>query len=318
MRELYPEISPYKQHRLDVGGGHSLYLEESGNPEGVPVIFLHGGPGSGCNENHRRYFDPRRYRVVIFDQRGCNRSTPRGGTAENSTPDLLDDLERIRTLLGIRRWLVYGGSWGATLGLLYAESCPEQVLGMILRGVFLARQRDLAWFAVDGANRLFPDQWEKFLQALPESARNDPVHACYEFMHGDDAALREQVARAWADWSGRVVTFQMPVLPATGEAPDLARMVDEVRIETHYAMNRYFMAENQILDQLDRLPKVPVHLIHGRRDLTCPLESSWSLHRAIPGSELTIVANGGHLAGESTMTDALVCATDAMAGRLRP
>lgn len=315
LRELYPEIAPSRQHDLEVGGGHTLYVEECGNPSGIPVIFLHGGPGSGCNENHRRYFDPGRYRVILVDQRGCNRSTPRGRTESNTTSDLIADLERIRELAGVERWLVYGGSWGATLGLLYAQAHPNRVLGMILRGTFLARQRDLDWFLRDGASRIFPDEWRRFMDIIPVTEQDDPVHACYQRVHGSDPIERERFARAWSDWSGRLATYLLPIAPAS-EPTDAGRMVDEVRIETHFARYRYFIEENQILDRTGQLPRVPVHIIHGRRDLVCPLESSWALHSAVPASELTVVANGGHLAGEPPMTDALLRATDAMAGKL--
>ena len=314
MRELYPEINASNSYRLKVDPVHTIYVEEAGNPRGIPVIFLHGGPGSGCNENHRRYFDPTKYRVVLFDQRGCNRSTPAGETRNNSTPDLLQDIERIREHLGIEQWLVFGGSWGATLGLLYAQSHPSRVLGMILRGTFLARQKDLDWFGRKGASMIFPDYWQDFTGIIPDPERSDLISAYYARVHGPDREARETAAMAWSKWAGRLVTYLLPGVDYT--PGDVGKTVREVLIETHYAMHRYFIDENRILDNAALLPPVPVRIVHGRRDLTCTLDASWSLHRALPDSELVIVKEGGHLAGEPVMVDALVTATDDMAKRL--
>jgi len=314
MRALYPEIQPFAVHRLRVDGGHELHLEECGNPEGVPVIFLHGGPGSGCNENHRRYFNPARYRIILFDQRGCHRSTPRGGVTDNTTADLLRDMEQIRERLRIERWVVYGGSWGATLGLLYAQRCAERVLAMILRGVFLARVRDLEWFVDSGANRIFPEYWAEFVGAIPEAERADVVSAYHRRIHGTNPGERLAAARSWSLWGARVTTYLLASGTAGGE--DNEKIVCEAAIETHYALNRYFIEENQVLREIGRLPRIPIRLIHGRRDLTCTLESSWMLNRMIPGSELSIVEQGGHLAGEPVMIDALVGATDEIAEEL--
>jgi proline iminopeptidase len=315
MRELYPDIDPYAVHRLAVGPPHEIHVEECGNRNGIPVLFLHGGPGSGCNENHRRYFNPEKYRIVISDQRGCNRSTPRGCVEHNSTDRLLADIEAIRTRLGIERWLVFGGSWGATLGLLYAETFPGRVLGLVLRGVFLARQRDLDWFARDGAGRVFPDYWEEFAGAVPPEERNDLVAAYHRRVHGPDPEARRAAALAWSRWAGRVVAWTLPPMTGTAEA-DPDRTLCEVSIETHYAVHRYFLEEDQLLRDSGRIPRVPVRIIHGRRDLTCTLEASWTLSRALPDADLNIVGEGGHLAGEPVMVDALVSATDAFAERL--
>lgn len=314
MRELYPEINASNSYRLKVDPVHTIYVEEAGNPRGIPVIFLHGGPGSGCNENHRRYFNPKKYRVVLFDQRGCNRSTPVGETKNNSTQDLLQDIERIREHLGIEQWLVFGGSWGATLGLLYAQSHPSRVLGMILRGTFLARQKDLDWFGRKGASMIFPDYWQDFTGIIPDPERSDLISAYHARVHGADREARETAAMAWSKWAGRLVTY---LLPGADYTPgDVGKTVREVLIETHYAMHRYFIDENRILDNAALLPPVPVRIVHGRRDLTCTLDASWSLHRALHDSELVIVKEGGHLAGEPVMVDALVTATDDMAKRL--
>jgi len=319
MRTLYPEIECNESYRLEVSGGHELYVEECGNPEGIPVIFLHGGPGSGCNENHRRYFNPEKYRIIIFDQRGCNRSSPQGSVNNNTTEDLLADIERIREYFGVDSWLVFGGSWGATLALLYAEACPDRVLGLIIRGAFLARRRDLDWFVSDGANRIFPEYWAEFVQHVPEPEQNDFVQAFYRRIHGADVKQREKFARAWSDWACRVVTWNLPDMDDEEEEEDedVQKIINEVTIETHYAVNQYFIRENRILDEIDKLPEVPIIIIHGRRDLTCTLESSWLLHRAIPGSEFIIVPDGGHLAGEPPMTNALISATDRMVEQLQ-
>lgn len=314
MRTLYPELSPNAVGELAAGGGHTVYFEESGDRDGIPAVFLHGGPGSGSNENHRRYFNPDRYRIIIFDQRGCNRSTPRGETRDNTTWDLIGDMESIRMDLGIDRWLLFGGSWGAALGLLYAQTHPDRVLGMILRGTFLARREDLDWFTRCGDNLVFPDAWEEFIGLIPENEREDPVEAYYRRVHGDDGEESLRAARAWSRWAGTIVTWMLPEAPQ--QAVEDEQVLNEVRIETHYARHRYFIEENHILDNVDKLPAVPIHIIHGRRDLTCTLSASWQLHGALPESRLTIVREGGHLAGEPVMTDALVAATDAMAQRL--
>ena len=315
MRELYPELQANAVATLAAGDIHRVYYEESGNGEGIPVIFLHGGPGSGSNENHRRYFDPDKYRIIIFDQRGCNRSTPRGETRNNTTWDLIADMESLRCELEIDTWLVYGGSWGATLGLLYAQTHPERIRGMIQRGTFHARQEDLDWFLRSGDNRIFPEAWEDFISLLPEAERSDPVTAYYRRVHGGDEALRRQAARAWSNWAGTIVTWMLPGTAAATVDED--KVLHEVMLETHYARHRYFIEENQILAHAGRLPEVPVHIIHGRRDMTCTVSASWALHRALPCSRLTVVRDGGHLAGEPVMTDALVAATDEMAERLK-
>lgn len=315
MRTLYPEIEPRYSKIVQTDSNHQIYFEESGNTSGIPVIFIHGGPGSGSNENHRRYFDPTRYRIVNFDQRGCHRSSPAGEVENNSTWDLIADMEAIREMAGIDKWLLFGGSWGATLGLLYAQHYPGRVLGMILRGTFLARRSDKDWFLREGVNHIFPDAWERFERFIPADERHDLVSAYYQRMFDSNRDVVEGAARHWSDWTGTVVTYLLDIeeylLPE-----DLTDVINEVRIETHYASHDYFIEENQILSDIAKLPSVPVRIIHGRRDLTCPLESSWLLHRSIPGSELEIVNAGGHLAGEPVMIDALVRATDKMARQL--
>jgi len=317
MHTLFPELEPFAQCMLDTGNGHNIYMEQCGNPDGIAVIFLHGGPGSGSNPNHRRYFDPGKYRIVIFDQRGCNRATPRGCTEKNTTADLMQDLERIRARLQIDKWLVFGGSWGATLGLLYAEQFPQRVTGLILRGTFLARQMDVQWFSQEGANRVFPDYWEQFIKDIPLNERQDLVAAYHKRLSDKDVHIRQKYARAWSDWATRVVTYNLAEQKQEQEQEDMQVLVDQVSIETHYAVNRYFIEENQILNEIAQIPDVPVIIIHGRRDMTCTLEASWSLHQALPESEFVIVPDAGHLAGEPALTDALITATNKMAALLQ-
>ncbi|MGI9304411.1 MAG: prolyl aminopeptidase [Gammaproteobacteria bacterium] len=316
MKRLYPEISPFAVHQIDVGAGYTLYVEQCGDPQGVPVVFLHGGPGSGCKPYHRQFFDPARYHVVIFDQRGCNRSRPQGEVAKNTTQDLVADMELIRERLDIERWVLFGGSWGATLALVYAQTHPERVLAINVRGTFLARPRDIDWFVRGGVNRIFPDYWDEFVDHIPVAERGDLVRAYHRRVHGDNAVAREAAARTWSRWAGRVVTYLLSAQEQSGEPEDLDKMCNEVSIETHYAHNHYFLTPNQILDNVHKLPDVPTVIIHGRRDLTCTAEASWQLHRVLPKSKLVILPESGHLAGEPGMIDALVSATDEMLGRL--
>lgn len=315
MRQLYPAIEARKVYRLDVGGGHALHVEDCGRADGVPVVFLHGGPGSGCKPYHRQFFRADAYRIVVFDQRGAGRSTPRGAVNENDTGRLVADIERIRVLLGIDRWLVFGGSWGAALALVYAQTHPDRVLGLVLRGTFLARDRDVEWFFGDGARRLFPEHWAALCAVLGAGTGRELVARAYTGVHGGDRAERERVARAWARWAGAVVAFSL----ASTEPPsdgDLDRMLDEVAIETHYAHHHYFLEPDQILANMARIAHLPATIIHGRRDLTCTPESAWAVHEALPGSALVILHEAGHLASEPAMIDALVGASDAMAARL--
>lgn len=319
----YPPIEPFATRRLAVAAPHSLYVEECGDPGGVPAVVLHGGPGSGCKEDLRRLLDPTFFRIVLLDQRGSGRSEPGGCTLANRTSDLVGDLERIRRALGIARWLVLGGSWGATLALLYAQAHPAVVSGLVLRGVFLARERDLAWFlGADGVARLFPEDWQAFSGSIPQSERGDPAGAYYRRVHGPDAAAALAFARAWSVWEDRVATWTLPGVQgptaaagAGGAAPD--RLLARVRIATHYAQHRYFIGANQILEQAARLPAVPVSIVQGARDLVCPMESAWALHRAIPGSRLIVVPDAGHLSVEPAMSAALVEETDRLRGLLR-
>ena len=315
MRVLYDPITPFVVDRVDAGDGHEIHVEQAGNPMGIPVLFLHGGPGSGCNENHRRYFNPARYRIVLFDQRGSNRSTPKGEVRNNTTQLLLQDMELIRKQLSVEQWLLFGGSWGSTLALLYAQTHPQRVRGMILRGIFLARERDLYWFARDGVSRIFPDEWDRFLAAMTPAEREDPVAACQRHVLGSDPVQCERYALAWSRWAGQVATWLLP--EAASAETDVKTTVQQARIEMHYAKHRYFLTENQILDNAGVVPRVPIGIVHGRRDLTCTLDAAWALYGKLPGAELVIVRDAGHLASEPAMVHALVTATDAMSDRLK-
>jgi proline iminopeptidase len=297
-----------------VGDWHVVYVEECGNPDGIPVLFLHGGPGAGCKPYHRRFFDPARYRAVLFDQRGAGRSRPEGELHANTTAHLLGDMQRIRKRLKIGKWLLFGGSWGSTLALLYAQLHPRLVTGLVLRGVFLARQRDLEWFSGDGVRRIYPESWRRLENLIPPAERQDPIPYIHTQLNGPDELARWRMAREWLYWGGQV---------ALGEAFDPAQAEDlspggvqQARIEAHYAAHGYFIDEDQILCQAKRIARIPTHILQGRRDLTCPVEGADALHRALPDSSLEILPQGGHIAGTPDMIDALVRAADAMAERL--
>ncbi len=312
MKELYPELESFANDTL-VDGAHSIYFEQAGNESGIPVIFLHGGPGSGCNENHRRYFNPEKYRIILFDQRGCHRSTPNGSVDNNTTQDILNDIESIRKKLNIERWVLFGGSWGATLALLYAEQYPQHVTGIILRGTFLARQCDFDWFAKSGVNKIYPDYWQEFATLFDETEKKNLLDALYQRVFSDNQEIQQEAAKAWALWAGRVVTHSF-VKDYMLDVEDVNKLINEAKIEMHYAKNKYFISENEIIDNISQIPDVPITIIHGRKDLTCLPESSWLVHQALPDSRLVIVSDAGHLAGESAMIDALVTATDQLTG----
>jgi proline iminopeptidase len=315
MQTLYPSIQPYQTHELPVDGRHTLYVEECGNPDGLPVVFLHGGPGGGCEPMHRRFFDPLLYRIVLFDQRGCGRSTPHAELEDNTTAHLIDDMEAIRALLGIERWVVFGGSWGSTLALAYAQAHPEQVLGLVLRGIFLGRPREVRWLYQDGANRLFPDAWESFVELIPELERGDLLSAYHRRLTGDDELERLRVARHWSTWEGTLLTLERhsEVVDSFAEAH---KALSLARIEAHYFMHDCFLEPDQLLRDAHRLEDTPGFIVHGRYDVITTLDSAWYLHRVWPGSELRIVGAAGHAASEPGIVDALVTATRTLAARL--
>ena len=319
-QKLYPACEPYAVHRIVVASPHELYVEECGNPRGIPVVFLHGGPGSGCASYHRRFFDPDFYRIILFDQRGSGRSLPPGETAENRTADLVGDMEVIRRHLAVERWLLFGGSWGATLALIYAQNHPDTLLGMVLRGVFLARERDLEWF-FHGLQLLFPQEWEQFSQDMEDADGQaaDLIAAYYHRIHGDNRELSLRAARGWSDWSSCVVGWNLSnEAERTDGGQDQALLLKKTRIETHYARHHYFIRDNEILERVGSLPEVPVTILHGRLDLTCTMESAWLLHRAISGSRLVVVQDAGHLMIDPPMLSALVQETQRMQRHLKP
>ena len=316
MRTLYPQTEPYTRHSLAVTAPHVLHVEEYGNPGGVPVVFLHGGPGAGCEAWHPRFFDPLRYRVVLFDQRGAGRSTPHASLQDNTTQDLIADIERLREHLQIDRWLVFGGSWGSSLGLAYAETHPQRVLGMVLRGIFLCRpEQDIQWFYQHGASRLFPDYWQDFIAPIPEQERDDLITAYYRRLAGDNELARMAAAKAWSLWEGRTATLiENPDVEGHFSDPYVAMSL--ARIECHYFVNDSFLETNQLLRDAGRLANIPGYIIHGRYDMICPLDNAWALHQAWPGSRLHITPGAGHSATEPGNIDALVTATDAILGQL--
>ncbi|HWS02033.1 MAG TPA: prolyl aminopeptidase [Gammaproteobacteria bacterium] len=315
MQGFYPEIQPYVRHTLRVDNTHQLYVEESGNPQGIPVVFLHGGPGAGSEPFQRRFFDPQRYRIVLFDQRGCGQSTPHAELADNNTENLVADIERIRKHLGIERWLVFGGSWGSTLGLVYAEAHPECVMGLVLRGIFLCRPRDINWFYQDGASFLFPDYWADYLAPISPAERDSMVDAYYERLTGEDEVTRMAAAKAWSLWEGRTATL-LPRQSVIEHFVNPFTALSLARIECHYFINNSFLEPDQILARADRLKGIPGVIIHGRYDVVCPVEQAFALHQAWPEAQLEVIADAGHSATEPGIVDALVRATDAFAERL--
>lgn len=315
MHVLYPEIKPYKRHQLQVSGQHELYVDEAGNPQGLPVLFVHGGPGAACDASSRRFYDPTMYRIVTFDQRGCGRSTPHCELENNTSADLIEDIEAIRKHLGVDKWVLFGGSWGSTLSLLYAQAYPERVEAMILRGIFLCRQCDLDWLYNDGANRIFPDYWAEFIRPIPEIERDDLISAYYRRLTGDDELARMSAAKSWSAWEGNCSRLRPSAeIMAKFTKPHNALALS--RIETHYFMNKGFIEENQILNNMDRIKDIPGRIIHGRYDVICPLDNAIALANAWPAAELHIVRDAGHSASETGNIDALIRATEDIAREL--
>ena len=312
MNELYPEITPYNDFVIKVDGQHQLYVEECGNPEGQPVLFIHGGPGGGCSQNDRRFFDPKSYRIILFDQRGCGRSLPHGCLDHNETPYLIEDIEKIRQHLSIDAWHVFGGSWGSTLSLVYAQAHPKKVNSLVLRGIFLARSVDTHWtFGGGGATRIFPDYWQEYLAELPAHALPATVKATYDLLLGEDKVLAQKIATAWSIWEIRCCTL----LPnkaylAAATADDSAWTL--ARHEAHYMVNNCFLTDNQILANCDNIKDIPMTIVHGRYDIVCPADNAWLLHQALPKSNLIISEGSGHASMEPETKHHLLAATQAM------
>lgn len=308
MQPLFPEIKPNQSYALDTGDGHSVYYEEAGSLDGIPLVFLHGGPGGGCSPTHRRYCDPEKYRMILIDQRGCGRSTPHASLENNTTQHLIQDIEAIREKLGIEKWVVMGGSWGVTLALAYAETYPQQVMAMILRGVFLARKQDVDWFYQDGTNRIFPDYWKEFVQPIPENEQQDIVSAFYKRLTGQNELAKMGAAKAWSYWEGKVATLEPNKdLDEHFANPHLA--MGMARISAHYFHNNCFLEENQLLDNAHQLKGIPGIIIQGRYDMLCPVENAWTLQNVWQDSDLRIIRDAGHSASEPSIVDALVRAT---------
>jgi len=315
LRQLYPAIEPYASGLLDVGEGHRVYWERCGTPGGIPAVFLHGGPGGGCGPAHRRLFDPARYDVLLFDQRGCGRSLPHAELAANTTWHLVADIERLRTMCGHNQWLVFGGSWGSTLALAYAETHPDRTSALILRGIFLLRRAEVAWYYQEGASWLFPDKWERFLAPIAEAERHDLVEAYRRRLTGDDEAAKIAAARAWAQWEGETITLLPDPATSTGFG-DAHFALAFARIENHYFVHKGWMEEAQLLCDAGRLRDIPGTIVQGRYDTATPVRSAWDLHRAWPEAAFHLIPDAGHAYSEPGILDRLIRATDAEADRL--
>jgi proline iminopeptidase len=313
MRELYPSIEPYKEGMLKVSDLHTIHFEESGNPNGKPVIFLHGGPGGGIDPIYRQYFDPEKWRIVIFDQRGCGQSTPHAELRENTTWDLVSDIEKLREHLGIDTWVVFGGSWGSTLALAYSQTHPERCKGVILRGIFMLRRKELLWFYQEGASYIFPDAWEDYIKPIPLDERDDMLSAYYKRLTSEDQQTRLEAARAWSIWEASTSKLYLAqeLLQRFGES----KFADAfARIECHYFVNGgFFEREEQLLENVDRIRQIPAVIVQGRYDIVCPMITAWELHRAWPEAEFIIAHDSGHSITEPGIRTTLLDATDKFA-----
>jgi proline iminopeptidase len=309
MTSLYPPIQPYQTQMFPVGQGHTLNIEACGNPEGIPVVFLHGGPGGGFSETHRRLFDPSVYHIILFDQRGAGKSIPHASLEENTTWRLIEDMEQIRTHFGIEQWLVFGGSWGSTLALAYAIQHPQSVLGLILRGIFLCRPSEIQWFYQEGCSRIFPDQWENYLAPIPVEERGNLVQAYYEKLTHPYEATRLEAARAWSTWEGGTVKL-VPDETVIASFDEASKALAMARIECHYFKhNCFFPTDNYLLEQAAKLKDIPTWIIHGRYDVVCPVENAWELKKAMPHAHLSICPSSGHAFDEPEILNALLEAT---------
>ncbi len=313
LRTFYPPIEPNQIGFLDVEGGHSIYWEESGNPQGKPILFIHGGPGIGSSPSSRTFFNPN-YRIILFDQRGCGKSIPFSSLENNTTWDLVSDIEALRKHLDIDKWVVFGGSWGSTLGLTYAIKHPGRVEGMILRGIFLCRPKEIQWYYQEGAHWIFPDLWEQYIAPIPIEERNDFVSAYYKRLTSDVEEVRQQAAQAWSGWEGGTTKLRFD--PAYYAFYTDTKADSIARVECHYFINNsFFETDNWIIENIGGIRHIPCIMVQGRYDMACPILSAWELHRAWPEADLQIIPDAGHSASESGILDALIRATDAFLER---
>ncbi|WP_347710076.1 prolyl aminopeptidase [Thiomicrorhabdus sp. ZW0627] len=306
---LYPPTEPYAQHSLQVDHQHTLHVEECGNPDGIPILFIHGGPGGGYSPVHRQFFNPNEYRIVLFDQRGCGRSRPHACLTNNTTAHLIEDIEKIRRHLEIDKWVLFGGSWGSTLALLYAQAYPERSLGLILRGIFLCREDDVNWFYQKGADRFYPEYWKDFIAPIEEGKRDNMIQAYYDVLTSEDEVARMRAAEAWSVWEGRTSTLETdPNL--VNHFGDPFHALAMARIECHYFQHKAFIEDNQILKNLDIIKHLPITIVQGRYDMVCPVNQAMELADGLPQAKLVICNHAGHSAYEPEIAQALVDATD--------
>jgi proline iminopeptidase len=313
LRTLYPEIEPYTTGMLDVGDGHSVYYERCGTPGATPAVFLHGGPGGGISPSHRRLFDPARYDVLLFDQRGCGKSTPHACLDANTTWHLVADIERLRALIGVERWVVFGGSWGSTLGLAYAETHPERVRALILRGIYTATPAEMDWYYQFGVSEMFPDKWAGFVAPIPEVERGNMVEAYRRILTGDDPVAQLEAAKAWTIWEGETVTL-LPDPELSEAFQDGHFALAFARIENHFFAHDAWLEDGQLLRNAGRLSGIPGTIVHGRYDMPCPARYAFALHQAWPEAEFHLIEGAGHAYNEPGILDQLIRATDRFAG----
>jgi proline iminopeptidase len=313
MRELYPLIEPYRESNLQVSDLHTIHFEESGNPQGKPILLLHGGPGGGCSPFYRQYFHPEKWRLIMFDQRGCGQSKPHAELRENTTWDLVNDIEKLREYLDIEKWVVFGGSWGSSLSLAYSQTHPQRCTGLILRGIFMLRQKELRWFYQEGASFIFPDAWQEYLKPIPDDEREDMITAYYKRLTSPDLQIQLAAARAWSIWEGSTskLFLDPESLEKFGNDEFAAAFA---RIECHYFVNRGFFApENQLLLNVNNIRHIPAVIVQGRYDVVCPMISAWELHQAWPEAEFIVVPGAGHSMSEPGIRSTLIDYTDRFA-----
>ncbi len=315
LRTLYPEITPFETGFLDTGDGHQVYWERVGTKGAKPAVFLHGGPGGGCGPNHRRLFDPALYDVILFDQRGCGRSTPHASIDNNTTWHLVADIERLRTeIMGVEQWLVFGGSWGSTLALAYAETHPAHVSELVVRGIYTLTKAELDWYYQFGVSEMFPDKWERFLAPIPENERHEMMAAYRRRLTGTDREEQIKAALAWSTWEGQTITLLPEPSTSDGFAdPDFALAF--ARIENHYFVHAGWLTEGQLLNDAHKLQDIPGTIVHGRYDMPCPAKYAWALHKAWPKAEFYLIEGAGHAYSEPGILDRLIRATDKYAGK---